>query len=134
MEVIKTSDNSWFEKAMKAFTEKIEFKFIDDGELGFTEKDLKSALHLIKATKKKGIFNWKTIVKVLTSLGISGIGVLLILLAIADPDPTSKLGLLIGGGIVIILTGSYGALRALGIKFRIKAKIGKNEFIIEPEK
>ncbi len=134
MLVIKTSDNIWFEEAIKAFTEKKEFKFIDDAEFNFTEKDLKSALHLIKATKKKKIFSWKTIVKVLTSLGISAIGVWIIILAIADPDPTSKLGLLIGGGLVIIMTGSYGALRSLGIKFRIKAKVGQNEFTIEPDK
>lgn len=46
-------------------------------------------------------------------IGITGVGVWMIAAANADPEPSSKLGLLIGG-VVVILTISFGPLAALG--------------------
>ncbi len=75
------------------------------------------------------------IVAALAGIGITGLGIWMVFAAIADPEPTSKLGLLIVGGIIITLTGSLGTLAALGIKFSVSAKSPQGHaFEIRPEK
>lgn len=37
----------------------------------------------------------------------------MVLLAFVDPEPTSKLGLLIGGGLACVLGGGFSAIRVL---------------------
>ncbi len=49
------------------------------------------------------------------SVGISAAGLAMVVLAFLDPEPTSKLGLLVGGGAVCVLTGG---LTAVGILTR----------------
>ena len=82
----------------------------------------------------KGGFPLKSIMAVLFGLGLSGAGIWMIVAAIADPEPTSKLGLLVAGGVLITLTGGMGTLAALGVKFVITGR-GKDgsEFRIEPK-
>jgi hypothetical protein len=47
------------------------------------------------------------------SIGMSAAGALMVVLAFVDPEPTSKLGLLIGGGAVCVLAGGLTAIRIL---------------------
>ena len=49
--IIKTSNPEWLEIALKEYSLKNQFTFVDDAKLGMTEKDLKSAVNLIKASK-----------------------------------------------------------------------------------
>ena len=49
------------------------------------------------------------------AVGVSAAGVMMVVLAIIDPEPTSKLSLLVGGGAVCVLTGG---LTAVGILTR----------------
>ena len=108
---------------------------IDDAELGLSEKDVKSAMHLLAFMKREKRLSIKDISTILIGLGITASGVWIVLAAIADPEPTSKLTLLIAGGMVLALTGSLGTLRALGINFSVSAKaFGGNEFHISPNK
>jgi len=86
---------------------------------------LKSPVSLIKAAKSKGRIRWQQSIGVLASLGITGVGVWMVYAAIIDPEPTAKLGLLIGGGIIIALTGSLGTLSSLGIRVKIIIKSPK---------
>ena len=117
--IIKTSETDWLEKSLNAYSKKLKFKFVDDQGLGLTVKDLKSAISLMKAAKSKGGITIKQIMGALVGIGISAAGAGMIILAVLDPEPTTKLSLLVGGGVVIILTGGYGALRALGIDFNV---------------
>ncbi len=48
------------------------------------------------------------------SAGLAGIGVWLVRAAIADPEPTSKLFLLLGGGVLCILGGGLSLIKSLG--------------------
>jgi hypothetical protein len=130
---IKTSEIDWLEKAVKCFTEKSAFTFVDDAKMGLTETDLKSAVNLIRGAKSKGNKTWKSIVGVLTGIGITGAGVYIIMLAIIDPEPTTKLGLLVGGGLLIALTGSLGVLSSLGVNFNVSAKSAIGHFEITPK-
>ncbi len=130
---IRTSDASWLETALVCYTGKKPFEFLDDAGLGITEKDLASAISLIRAAKKTGL-TLKQVLAALAGVGITGVGVWIIFAAIADPDPTSKLGLLIAGGIVLALTGALGTLASLGVKFSVSAKgPGGTVIVVKPE-
>jgi hypothetical protein len=132
--IVRTSEKDWLERAIKFYSEKQSFTFEDNAGLRLTESDLKSAVALIRAAKAKGGVAWQQIVGVLAGLGITGAGVWIIAAAIADPEPTTKLGLLIVGGILLSLTGSLGTLSALGIRFSVSAKApGGHSFKIKPE-
>ncbi len=131
---IKTSEKDWVSRAMKAYTKKQPFNLVDDAELGLSEKDVKSALNLMRFLKQEKHLSIREIAQVLVSLGITGAGVWMVIAAIADPEPTSKLGLLVGGGLVLALTGGLSTLRALGIQFSVSGKAFGNEFSISPTK
>ena len=132
---IRTSQENWVDTAIKAYTKKQEFSLIDDSELGLSEKDVKSAMNLLAFMRKERRMKIKDISSVLVGIGITASGVWIVLAAIADPEPTSKLSLLIAGGLILALTGSLGTLRALGITFSVSAKtFGGNEFHISPNK
>lgn len=132
--IIKSSEADWLERALKQYTSKIPFQFIDDADIGLKEKDLRSAVNLIKAAKGKGGITWKQIVGLLTGLGISGAGLWIVAAAVADPEPTTKLGLLITGGLVLTVMGGYGSLASLGIKFSVIASTPfGNTFEIHPK-
>ena len=132
--IVKTSQTEWLKVAIDNYSKKQTFTLVDDAKIGLTEKDLVSAVSLIRTAKKKAGLSFKTIAQALTSIGITGAGVYIVIIAIADPEPTSKLGLLITGCLLLAVTGSLGALSSLGIKFSISAKtFGGNEFFIRPE-
>ncbi len=132
-EVIKTSDEKWLEKSLKYYVYKQPFQFIDDAGLGIREKDLKSAVALIKRSREKNIARWKQIARLLTSVGITGVGVWIIWLAIIDPEPTSKLSILVIGGITLALTGSLSTLKSLGQTWRISVSKFGTTITVEPK-
>jgi hypothetical protein len=47
------------------------------------------------------------------AVGMSAAGMVMVVLAFLDPEPTSKLGLLVGGGAVCVLTGGLTAVAVL---------------------
>ncbi len=132
--IVRTSETDWLEKSINLYTEKQAFLLQDDAGLKLTRADLKSAVSLIRAAKSKGGVSRKQILGLLTGMGITGIGVWIIAAAIADPEPTTKLGLLITGGLVLTFTGSFGALTSLGVRFSVSARspLG-HSFEIKPE-
>ena len=120
--VVKTKETDWFRKAMELYVQKQAFVLVDDAGIGLTEKDLESAIALIKAFQEKEGASMRQVTAVLAGLGITGVGVWMIWAAIVDPEPTSKLGLLIGGGVILALTGSLGTLASLGVKFSVSTR------------
>jgi len=129
---IKTSDEKWLEKALRCYRDAAGFTLEDDAEFGLREDDLKSGISLVKAASKKRI-SLKQIAQILAGLGIGAAGIWMVVAAIIDPEPTSKLGLLIAGGIVLTLTGGLAVLRALGQRWIIRGKPG-GVFEVEPGK
>jgi pimeloyl-ACP methyl ester carboxylesterase len=47
------------------------------------------------------------------SIGLSAAGIVMVVLAFLDPEPTSKLGLLVGGGAVCVFSSGLSAVRIL---------------------
>ena len=131
---ISTSNVNWLEEALEEYSSKNEFTLIDDKNFKIRDRDLKSAVRLIKASKAKGGKSITQISKALISLGLSSAGIYVIILAIADPEPTTKLSLLMIGGIVLAISGGYGTLRALKIRFSVKKKKDDDRvFLVKPE-
>jgi hypothetical protein len=88
---------------------------------------------LIKRSREEKISTWKQIVRILTSLGVTGLGVWLVWLAIIDPEPTSKLSILVIGGLTMILTGSLSTLKALGQTWSISVSKFGTTITVEPK-
>lgn len=62
---------------------------------------------------RTAVLNRREWAGVLVSLGLTGIGLWMVVAAVLDPEPTSKLGLLIGGGTACLLGGGFSAVRIL---------------------
>lgn len=107
------------------------FDLIDDANIGLDSTDLVSAVKLIAKTKKAGRIGAKGIATILTSLGLSSVGVWLVLAAIVDPEPTSKLGILIAGGVALIALGGLSILRSLGMTWKVSANSPLATFTVE---
>lgn len=130
LEVIRTSDPRWLEQVVRHYTRKERFQLLDDARLGLGPDDLKSAVDLLRALKKRNVPR-RQLWQVLTGIGISSVGIALVLAAILDPEPTSKLGILLAGGVVLILTGGLSILKALGQTWMVR--VGKGLFTVEPK-
>jgi len=130
---VRTSNDNWFAIAQKLYHKKQAFIFIDDAGLGITEEDLKTGRSFIHAAKSKGGVSWQQITVVLAGIGITGVGVWIIKAALADPEPTTKLGLMVAGGLIVTVTGSLAILASLGVNFSVSAKMPQGyEFKVQP--
>lgn len=131
-DLIKTSDVDWLEKSLKCYRDKRPFEFLDDAEIGIDKEDLLSAVTLIRQTRRKLGTTRRAIGQILTGLGMSTAGIWLIMIAVVDPDPTSKLGILLAGGVILITTGGLSILWAFGQKWKVSGKAGKAIITVEP--
>jgi len=105
---IRTSEKDWFKKLAEAYKNKINVIFIDDAGL-----NINPAIQTLLEMGQKAVIDPKEWIAVLISVGVAGAGVYMIVAAILDPEPTSKLGLLIGGGTVALLGGGFTAIKIL---------------------
>jgi hypothetical protein len=111
---VRTSEEGWFAALAKAYKDRTDITLIDDAKTGIDPK----SDSLISMARRAGISS-REIAAVGVSLGLSATGVALIIAAVFDPEPTSKLGLLIGGGVLCVLGGSGSAIMIL---MRLKPK------------
>ncbi len=130
---IQTSDPAWFEKVMKKYADGQSFRLVDDAAVGITAAQLTSGIDLLRAAKLTLDLPWRDISTVIVGLGISYAGYLLIVAAIVDPEPTTKLGLFMITGAVLMLGGSFSAIAALRKQFKVRGKVGDKEFVVEVE-
>ena len=104
MKEICTSQHDWFFQLVQAYRNREAIRFVDDKGYGINLTDSLLAAGL------KGNLGFNEWVAVLIMLGVCGFGVWMIVAAILDPEPTSKLGLLVGAGAVLVFTGSGTAI------------------------
>ena len=105
---IKTSKPGWLARLAKAYKDRRPVTVVDDAEVGIDP----SSQTILDMGKRAGI-SYQEWVAVLVSLGLTGIGVWMVVAAVLDPEPTSKLWLLVGGGTVCVLGGGFSAIRVL---------------------
>ena len=105
---IRTSQADWLAALAKAYSEKNEVILVDDAEMGLNP----NSESLIAMGKKAGLTKneW---VAAGVAVGIAGLGGFLLIMAILDPEPFSKLGFTIGSGAFLTLGGGFSAIRVL---------------------
>ena len=105
---IRTSQPGWLAELARAYREEQEVLVVDDAGIGL-DPNSQSLLGMGKAA---GLSRreWGGVG---LSLGLSGVGLWMVVAAVASPEPTSKLGLLIAGGSVLMFSGGFSAIRLL---------------------
>ena len=107
---IRTSEKGWFIRLAAAYKARESAVLVDDAKVGIDPKSQNLVAMGIRAGLSPA--DWAAVG---VSVGLSASGVVMVVLAFLDPEPTSKLGLLVGGGAVCVLTGG---LTAVGILIR----------------
>ena len=123
--VVFTSNRDWFKQVLALYESRTDFYLEDDAKLGIDPR-MQSAIEM----GVHGGLTTKEIAGICLSLGLGGFGVAMILAAIVDPEPTSSLALLIGGGIGFIAAGGFSTMRFLMKGTPTNISIGKSGFHI----
>jgi hypothetical protein len=105
---IRTSEKGWFTQLAQAYSKKTPVFLIDDARVG-----IDPAVDTLAAMGLKAKLTPREWSAVGVAVGLSAAGAAMVVLAFLDPEPTSKLGLLVGGGAVCVLTGGLTAVRIL---------------------
>jgi hypothetical protein len=92
----------------RAYKNRQPLLLVDDAGFGIDP----ASQTLFEMAKQAGLSK-RELVAVCIALGMSAVGIGMILLAFVDPEPTSKLGLLLGGGVVCVAGGGWSAIRVL---------------------
>jgi hypothetical protein len=106
--VVRTSEKLWAKTLADAYDKRTALTLVDDAGVGIdptVQSLLAMGIHA-KLTAQE----W---VAVGVGLGMSAAGVMMVVFSFLDPEPTSKLGLMVGGGTICILGGGFGAIRVL---------------------
>lgn len=106
--IVRTSDPEWLRRLALIYQARMPVELIDDAGLGIHPEDQT----LLQMARHSGLSS-REIAGVSVALGMSGAGLTMVILAFLDPEPTSKLGLLVGGGIACVLGGGFSAIRIL---------------------
>jgi hypothetical protein len=105
---IRTSQPGWFERLARAYKDRQPVLLVDDARVGIDPQSQSLVAMGIKAGLSAA--DWTAVG---VAVGISAAGMIMVVLAFIDPEPTSKLGLLVGGGAVCVLTGGLTAVAVL---------------------
>ena len=105
---IRTSQPGWFERLAKAYRDRRPVVLVDDAGVGIDPQRQSLVAMGIRAGLSAS--DWAAVG---VAVGMSAAGVMMVVFAFLDPEPTSKLGLLVGGGAVCVLTGGMTAVAIL---------------------
>lgn len=105
---IRTSEEGWFTRLAQAYKQKAPVFLVDDARVG-----IDPAVDTLAAMGLKAKLTPREWSAVGVAVGLSAAGAAMVVLAFLDPEPTSKLGLLVGGGAVCVMTGGLTAVRIL---------------------
>lgn len=105
---VRTSDPLWLERLASVYRDRETVLIVNDANLPIdpTRQTLLQMGRSARLSKQQ----WTG---VLTALGMSAVGIGLLIAAIIDPEPTSKLGLMITFGSVMVLGGGFMAIKLL---------------------
>ena len=106
--IVRTSQPDWLKALAVIYKSRQPTLLIDDAGLGVDP----SSYTLLQMAREAGLSR-RELAGVGVALGMSATGIGMVILAFLDPEPTSKLGLLVGGGMVCVLCGGLGAIRIL---------------------
>jgi hypothetical protein len=105
---IRTSEPGWLGRLARAYRDRTPVQLIDDAKVGIDPQN-QTLLDMGRSARLSAA-EWAAVG---VSVGLSAAGVAFVVLAFLDPEPTSKLGLLVGGGALCALTGGVSAIAIL---------------------
>jgi len=105
---VRTSQADWLKALAVIYRQRQPVLLIDDARVGVDPSNY-TLLQMARQVR----LSHREIAGVCVGLGMSAAGVGMVILAFVDPEPTSKLGLLIAGGVACVLCGGAGALQVL---------------------
>jgi|SRR5579872_1888971 len=105
---IRTSEKDWLARLTAAYRSRAAVDLIDDAQVGIDPAQ-QSLLQMGVA----GRLTRREWTAVSIAGGMTVFGAAMVVLAILDPDPTSKLGLMVGSGALLALTGGFQTIRLL---------------------
>lgn len=105
-EIVRTSQPRWLDALARNYKDRTSVLLIDDAGIGLDP----GSQTLLLMARQAGL-SQREVAGACVAAGMSAVGITMIVLAFLDPEPTSKLGLLVAGGTVCTLYGGFSALR-----------------------
>jgi hypothetical protein len=106
--VVRTSQPDWLKTLAVAYKNRKPALLIDDAGLHVDP----ASFTLLQIAREAKLSRRET-AGICVALGMSAAGIGMIVLAFVDPEPTSKLGLLVAGGVTSFVCGGWSAIRIL---------------------
>ena len=106
--MIKTSSAGWFSQLARAYKLRARVVLVDDANVGI-HPDSDTLLDMGKRAR----LSPREWAGVLVSLGMSAVGAWVIVMAVLDPEPYSKVVSTIVAGAVLLGAGGFAAIRIL---------------------
>ena len=106
--IIKTSEQGWLTKVAEAYRAKTPIVIDDDASVGIDPS--KDSLLVMGRKSTLSRQEW---LAVSVALGMAASGAYLLLMAILDPEPFSKMAFTVGSGAFLIFGGGFAAIRIL---------------------
>ena len=106
--VVRTSQPDWLKALAIIYKNRKPVLLIDDAGLHVDPASF-TLLQMAREVKLSG----REIAAICVALGMSAAGIGMIVLAFVDPEPTSKLGLLVAGGVASFFCGGWRAIQIL---------------------
>jgi hypothetical protein len=106
--VVRTSEPGWLALLAGAYRHRSPVLVIDDGRVGIDPGS--DTLLNMGRRANFGARDWAAVA---VALGVAATGTFLVVTAIMDPEPFSKIGFALGAGAVLVLGGGFSAIRVL---------------------
>jgi hypothetical protein len=125
MNEVKTTNPEWVIQLARCYKEKLPVTLIDDAHIGIDP--INQSLVQMGMKGVLGIQEW---VAVVISLGVAATGAYLLVMAILDPEPFSKIAFALGSGALLTMGGGLTAVKVLTKTKPPNVKIGPAGFEI----
>jgi hypothetical protein len=106
--IVKTSSKDWLPALAAAYRQRVTVTLVDDAHLGVDP--INQTLLEMGMKANLSLREWSA---VMIGLGVSAVGAYLLVMAIVDPEPFSKISFAIGTGAVLTMGGAGSSLRVL---------------------
>jgi hypothetical protein len=126
--VIKTSAQNWLKKVSEFYKKREAFVLVDDAHVGVDPRQ-----DTLLQMGRKAQLSRREWAGVLVSLGVASVGVWLLVMAVTDPEPYSKVMAAVLAGAVLVGSGGMMAIRILTHIKPPKVRVGSGGFEIEWE-
>jgi hypothetical protein len=105
---IRTSSQDWLAQLAHAYQARTAVSLVDDARLGIDP--VQQTLLDMGRKANLAVREW---VGVLVGLGMGAVGAWMIVMAVLDPEPYSKIGIALGAGTVLTLGGGLTSIRII---------------------